>query len=202
MSQPARQWVSVQEYLAFEQDALNKHEYFDGEIFAMAGARPAHNVIAGNVLGELRTQLEDGPCLVYNSDQRVMIADTGLYTYPDVMVVCDEPQFDETDEIALVNPIVIVEVLSDSTEAYDRGDKFAHYRRLPSLREYLLVSSDRERIERFSRNDGTREWALAESSDPHGMLEVPAIGCVLALPRVYLKVVIPPPAPGKRRGPL
>src|SRR5207245_3961483 len=111
---------------------------------AMAGGRPEHNLISGNVLGELRSQLEQTQCRVYPSDQRVLIPDTGLYTYPDVTVVCGEPRFDEADGISLINPILIVEVLSESTEAYDRGDKFAHYCRLPSLLEYVLVASDRQ----------------------------------------------------------
>src|SRR5258708_5764829 len=127
MAEPARRWVSVEEYLALEEAADHKSEYFDGQIFAMAGGEPEHNLISGNVLGELRSQLEAGPCRVYPSDQRVKNLDTGLYTYPDVTVVCEEPLFEETAPRTLLNPTLIVEVLSESTEAYDRGGKFAHY---------------------------------------------------------------------------
>src|SRR5438067_352701 len=141
MIERQRAWTSAEEYLELEETADYKSEYFDGEVFAMAGGTPEHNLIAANLIGELRNQLEETPCRVYPSDQRVKIPDTGLYTYPDVTVVCADPQFEEPDRRAMLNPTLIVEVLSETTEAYDRGDKFAHYRRLSSLREYVMVAS-------------------------------------------------------------
>jgi Uma2 family endonuclease len=177
VSQPARRWVSVEEYLALEERADFKSEYFNGEIFATAGGTPEHSLIAANVVWELGVQLESGPCRVHTSDQRVNIPDTGLYTYPDITVVCDKAEFEGPGRRALLNPTLIVEMLSESTEAYDRGGEFAHYRRLASLREYVLVASDRRRIERYTRQGS--EWVLGECSDPDGSLDLPSIGCVL-----------------------
>lgn len=201
MSVPARRWVSVEEYLAREERADSKSEYFDGEIFAIAGASPQHNLISVNILRELGNQLEETHCLVYPSDQRVTIPDTGLYTYPDVTVVCEESLFGESDRWALLNPTLLVEVLSECTEAYDRGEKFAHYRRIPSLKEYVLVASDRQRIERFNRQEGGAEWVLTECSDPDGSLALHSVGCALSLTRVYSNVDFPAGEPGRRRAP-
>src|SRR5437763_16821511 len=127
MIEPARRWISVEEYLALEEQADTRNEYFDGEIFAMAGATLEHNVICANLIRELGNQLEESPGRVCTSDQRVKIEDTGLYTYPDITVVCGEPRFEDQGRRTVRNPTLIVEVLSESTEAYDRGDKFAHY---------------------------------------------------------------------------
>src|SRR4051794_160523 len=201
MIEPSRTWVTVDEYLEIEVSAEYKSEYFDGEVFAMAGGTPEHNLISANLIRELGNQLEERPCRVYTSDQRVKIPDTGLYTYPDVTVVCGSPQFEGSDRRAMLNPTVIVEVLSDTAEAYDRGDKFAHYRRLASLREYVLVASDQRRIERFSRQEGAADWVLTECSDAAGSLELPSVGCRLMLPRVYNKVEFVERLPGRRRGP-
>ena len=129
------------------------------------------------------------------------IPDTGLYTYPDVTVVCGEPQFDDPGRRTLLNPTLILEVLSETTEAYDRGDKFAHYRRLASLREYVLVASDRRSIERFTRHENGAEWVLTECTVAAGSLELPSVGCALSLDRVYSKVEFQERQAGKRRGP-
>ena len=201
MIEPVRKWISPEEYLGLEEGAEVKSEYFDGEIFAMAGGSPEHNLIAGNVFGELWSQLGQSPCRVYPSDQRVKIQDTGLYTYPDVTVVCEEPEYEEARPRSLLNPTLIVEVLSETTEAYDRGDKFDHYQTLTSLREYVLVASDRRRIERFTRAEGSEEWAYGETSDAAGTLSLVSIGCVLSLALVYGKVEFPAREPGRPRGP-
>lgn len=193
MSEPARKWISVEEYLAFEARAEGKHEYFHGQIFDMAGGSPEHNLIAGNVLRELSIQLDAEPCLVFPSDQRLKIASTGLYTYPDVTVQCGEPEYEDTRPRSLLNPLLIVEVLSESTEAYDRGAKFEHYRTLPSLREYVLVASNRRCVERFTRQPDSDDWVLAACTDPEGALALPSIGCRLELARVYHKVELPAP---------
>src|SRR5271166_5473431 len=135
-----------QQYLEMERKADFKSEYCDGYITAMAGASREHNLIAGNVHGEIRSQLKARPCEVYMSDMRLCVSPTGLYTYPDVMALCGEPLFQNDEVKTLLNPTMIVEVLSDSTESYDRGRKFGHYRRLPSLREYVLVAQDEVKV--------------------------------------------------------
>src|SRR5207302_11009756 len=126
--------------------------FFAGEMFAMAGASEAHNLITINLSRELSVQLKNLPCRVYSGDMRVKVSDTGLYTYPDMVVVCGERQFEAERRDTLLNPTLIIEVLSPTTEAYDRGDKFAHYRRMESLREYVLIAQDRVRLERYTRD--------------------------------------------------
>lgn len=192
MSQPARHWISVAEYLQMEEIAEYKSEYCNGEVFAMAGGTARHSAIAANLARELGTLLEAKPCQVFNSDLRVKVPNAGFYTYPDVSVVCSEPLFEDAAQTTLLNPLLIVEVLSESTEAYDRGAKFEYYSQLLSLQEYVLVASDRRRIERFTRQKDGCGWLLVECRDPEGSLELPSIGCVLSLPRVYLKVEFPP----------
>jgi Uma2 family endonuclease len=191
MSSPAIQRLTAAEYLEIERAAERKSEFFNGEMFAMAGASPAHVLVTTNVAGELRARLRGRPCLTFSSDLRVKVSDTGLYTYPDVVVVCGEPRYEEPRLDTLLNPTLIVEVLSPSTEAYDRGDKFAHYRRLASLQEYVLIAQDRQRIERFVRQGESEDWLLTEVSDPAASVTLPSIGCELALVEVYDRVSLP-----------
>jgi Uma2 family endonuclease len=180
------------EYLAQERAATYRSEYFDGETFAMAGGSPNHSLIKVNVTGELRARLKDRPCAAYNSDLRVLIAATGLYAYPDASVIRGPLEFDDARQDTVLNPAVLVEVLSESTEAYDRGKKFGHYRQIPSLREYLLVCQDEPRIEAFHRNDdGT--WTLVEVAGLDGRLPLTPLGIELALREVYAKVEFSPP---------
>jgi Uma2 family endonuclease len=141
-----------------ERRSATRHEYRDGYLFEKAGANRAHNLIAGSLSSDLGSQLRDRPCEVYISDMRVYVEPTGLYTYPDVVVVCDAPRFQDGELDTLLNPTVLVEVLSPSTEAYDRGKKFGHYRRLPSAREYVLVAQDRVLVERFTRQGRSGSW--------------------------------------------
>jgi Uma2 family endonuclease len=176
-----------EEYLAFERKAEHKSEYFGGEIFAMSGASERHNLIVTNLVGELRAQLKGRPCKTYSSDMRVKVAPTGLYTYPDVMVVCDKTLFDDEQEDTLLNPSVIIEVLSKSTEGYDRGEKFAHYRKLESLTDYLLVSQTKYRIEHYVRQPDN-QWLLSETEGLDNTLPISSINCVLSLTEVYDKV--------------
>ena len=191
MTSPARQWLTEQEYLEIERAADVRSEFFAGEMFAMAGASLEHSLITANVTGELRAQLKRRPCRVVSADMRVRVSMTGLYTYPDVVVICEEPQLADEHVDTLLNPTLIVEVLSPTTEAYDRGDKFAQYRRLESLREYVLIAQDRQRIERYVRQSEGQEWLLSEISDPAGRVPLTAIGCELALTEVYDKVSLP-----------
>ncbi|MBV8310380.1 MAG: Uma2 family endonuclease [Planctomycetaceae bacterium] len=180
-----------QEYLALERKSEMRNEYYNGEIFAMAGASREHNLIAGNVNAEIRDQILDRPCESYPSDMRVYIEATGLYTYPDVTVVCGEPRFQDREVDTLLNPMVIVEVLSPTTEAYDRGDKFRHYRRIGSLREFVLISQDQMMVERYTRQGN--DWVLSDITDPDQVLKLESIGCQIPLGRIYAKVKFPEP---------
>ena len=179
--------MTPEEYLERERQAETKSEYFAGEVFAMAGAGEAHNLIVTNVIIALGTQLRKRPCKVYPSDMRVLVSPTGLYTYPDVVVVCGEPRFLDEKRDTLLNPTLLVEILSESTEAYDRGKKFEHYRQIESLQEYLLVSQVAPRVERFLRQEaGT--WLFSEAKGLHATAELTSIQCRLPLAEVYEKV--------------
>jgi Uma2 family endonuclease len=176
-----------EEYLARERLAEYKSEYLDGTIFAMAGASRAHNLITTNLIRRIGNQLDNTPCEAYASDMRVLVSETGLYTYSDITVVCGEPIFADGERDILLNPTVIVEVLSPTTEAYDRGKKFEHYRRLPSLREYILVAQDEVLVERFLREgDNWHPTSLRILDDT---LQLASIDCTVPLREVYAKIV-------------
>lgn len=180
-----RTGLSEAEYLVFERSSDAKHEYLRGEMFTMAGAKRRHNLIVGNVVGELRDALRDRPCEVYPSDMRVKIEATGLYTYPDASAVCADPQFQDDAEDTLLNPEAIFEILSDSTEAYDRGKKFEHYRGIPALRDYVLVSQSERLVEHFVRQpDGT--WNLRVVRE--GTLLRESLDVGIEIDELYLKV--------------
>ncbi len=164
-----------------------KHEFAFGEIYAMSGASARHVGIVSNIVGELRNQLRPRPCQIYSTDLRLSVDAGQRYTYPDIMVVCDKPQFLENEPDTLLNPDMIVEVLSESTRNYDRGDKFQQYRGIPSFREYLLVDQANPHVERFSKqSDGT--WSLWETDDMHSAIHLESIGAVLKLDEIYLKI--------------
>jgi Uma2 family endonuclease len=177
---------SPQEYLALERKADFKSEYYDGFITAMAGTSREHNLITLNLGREISSQLKKRPCEAYVSDMRVHVDRTGPYTYPDVVVVCGEPQFEDDEVDTLLNPTVIVEALSPTTEAYDRGKKFLHYRRLPSLREYVLVSQDKVLVERYTRQGD--DWLLTELNQINDTLRLASIDCEVPLREIYAKV--------------
>jgi Uma2 family endonuclease len=162
VAEPAPTRVSYDQYLAAEASSEVKHEWLRGEVFAMAGGTPEHARLAAAIIVALSRVLADRPCEVFTSHLRVRVEATDLSTYSDVTVVCGTLQQSEIDVDAVINPTLIVEVLSESTEGYDRGEKFAHFRRLPSLREYVLVSSTEPRLEAYSRNDAG-EWVLHEA---------------------------------------
>lgn len=188
---------SVAEYLAIERNGMHKHEYYRGEIFALAGSSEAHNLILGNIVTSLNVQLKQRACRVYPSDMRLKIPRTGLYTYPDISVVCGPPLFDDGHHDTLLNPIVVIEILSPSTERYDRGKKFQHYRTIPGLCNYLLVAQDEYHIDHFVHQEG-ENWLLTAYHGRSAMLSLVSIGCTLALADVYDKVDIvaadePPP---------
>lgn len=190
-SVPKTYWTAEQ-YLTRERRAEFKSEFFRGETFAMAGASAKHNLIVLNCGAVLREQLKERPCVVYPSDLKLEVRATGLITYPDLTVVCGKPEFGYDRGDVLHNPIVIVEVLSESTESYDRGKKFEHYRLIPSLRHYILVSQDRVSVEVFTRQptSDSREdaWLLNASTKLEEALALSAIGCQLPLSEVFAKV--------------
>jgi Uma2 family endonuclease len=187
VSSQTKSFLTPEEYLEHERRADHKSEYFHGEMFAMAGGSRRHALIITNLVRELSQKLKDRPCEVYSSDLRLRVAPTGLYTYPDVMVVCGEPEFADDQKDTLLNPIVIVEVLSESTRDYDRGQKFQHYRALPSLVEYLTVAQDEPHIEHYVRQPENR-WLLAEFSGLAQSISLQSIGCILPLAEVYEKI--------------
>ena len=181
-------YFTPEQYLDMERAAEYKSEYLDGQIYAMAGAGRRHCLLSGNVAAQLGTQLWGKPCEVYINDMRVQADQSRQYFYPDGVVVCGEPQFRDGREDTLLNPTVVIEVLSRSTEAFDRGEKFLRYRQMESLREYLLVSQDERRIEQFTRQaDGS--WRLIETN-ADGAATLKSIGCTLALEDVYDKVTL------------
>jgi Uma2 family endonuclease len=171
------------EYLAFEKASETKHEFMDGEIFALPASTPEHAALAANVIAGLRPPFRDWPCRVCTSDVRVRVLATGLVAYPDVTVVRGKFERDPEDPDTLVNPIVLVEVLSDSREAYDRGRKFVHYRRIPSLRGYVLVCQKEKRIELYQRDD-TGSWTLRDAGLGE-IARIMSIGCDLSVDEVY-----------------
>jgi len=153
----------------------------------MAGASEPHNTITGNIFGELYVQLKNRPCRAYTGAMRLKVSPTGLYTYPDVVVACGEAQFEDEEFDTLLNPTLIVEVLSNSTESRDRGTKFEHYSKLKSLREYLLVAQNRPRVELFTK-EGEGRWILATFENLEDVVKLASIDCELALKDIYAKI--------------
>jgi len=189
MSAAPKPYITPEQYLALERQAETKSEYFAGEIFAMAGSSPEHSLITVNTTAELVQQLREKPCNVYNSDMEVR-ATEDHYAYPDVTVVCGEAQFGGEEREVLLNPTLIVEVLSPSTEAWDRGGKFEQYRQRESLQEYVLIAQDRPHVERYARQEDG-QWLLTEVNGLEAVLALPSIGGELALAEVYRKVTLP-----------
>lgn len=183
--------LSEAEYLAIERAADFKSEYFEGEMFAMAGGSPVHSLIATNLAREVGNRLKGRPCVPFNSDLRLKVATSGLYTYPDLSVVCGPLEFADEQDDVIVNPTLLAEVLSPSTEAYDRGKKFEHYRQIPTLREYLLVSQQEPRIEQFVR-DASGVWRLHEASGLEARLELPSLEIMLSFAEVFANVKFAP----------
>ena len=185
---PKKQFISEEDYLTMEEVSPVKHEYFDGEIFQMAGASEQHNTVTINIAGELHQQLKKRPCKVYQNDMRLYIEKEGIYVYPDVMVVCGKPEikkFKSLDNI--LNPVLIVEVLSESTADYDKGAKFEQYRTIESFKEYLLVSQDRKQLTRYTKQtDGS--WILTDFIGDKTRIELFSIECSLAIEDIYDKV--------------
>ena len=189
MSAFEKAYITPEQYLEIEFLADHKSEYFAGQMYAMAGALPAHVLLVTNLVVELGGQLRRRPCGVYSTDLKVRVSETGLFTYPDVIVVCGELELLEKRKDVLLNPTVLIEVLSDSTELYDRTGKFEHYRRLKSLQSYLLVSQKAMRVELYERQ-ANEQWLLSVSEGESGALEITSIGCTLTNADIYSKVVL------------
>ena len=183
---------TVEEYLSFEEDSIEKHEYFRGEIFAihgagfsaMAGATLDHNIIAGNFFSELKRQLKGKSCRPFNSDQRIFVPANHLFTYPDISVVCGSPKTKDNDQLNLLNPSVIIEVLSAGTRNYDRGEKFNLYRAISTLREYITVDSRSVTAERWFVNANDR-WELQEFKNSGQQINIEALNVIISLWDIY-----------------
>jgi len=191
MSSQVKPFITPSEYLALERKAEHKSEYLNGEIFAMTGASRKHNLVAGNIFSELKQQLKARRCEAYMSDMRVKVPAPGLYTYPDVVVVCEQPKFEDEEVDTLLNPTLLVEVLSTSTERYDRIAKTSYYRTLDSLAEHLLVAQHEIRIEQSVRQPNG-EWIQFAYGSLDNVVELKSIECSLLLRDVYDKVQIDP----------
>jgi Uma2 family endonuclease len=190
MPSRAQPKLAPDEYLAMERQAETKSEYFNGEVYAMTVATRAHNIITTNVTTALVTQLKGRRCEVYASDMRVKVQPTGLYTYPDVAVVCGKVQLEDRRQDTLLNPTVLVEVFSPSTEDYDRGTKFAHYRALESLLDYFVIAQAEVRVEHYQRQPDDK-WLLTTYTALDAVVAVSSLGCDLLLTEVYHKVEWP-----------
>ena len=196
MSLPLRlPYFTPGEYLSLERVSEIRHEYLEGCVYAMAGESPTHSTICFNLVGVLHPQLRGTPCRGFSPNMKVRAGEAGLYAYPDLSVACGEPIFQDEHGDVLLNPAVIFEVLSPSTEAYDRGEKFARYRALETLTDYVLVAQDRPHVEHFSRRpDGT--WMREEVDGPDATLTLNSINCRLPLADVYERVAFPGRQPG------
>ena len=179
----AQTYLTPEEYIASERKATLKSEYLSGEIIAMSGASNAHNLITMNTTTQLYNQLVEGGCRVFSSDMRVGIGTGVSYFYPDIAVTCDKPRFEDDAFDTLVNPQVIIEVLSTSTAGYDRGEKFIRYRQLESLQEYILISQDQVHVEHYLRQG--KQWVLSEFSALENVLPLASIGAELSLNQIY-----------------
>ena len=182
--------VTEEEYLAIDRAAEVRSEFFDGEMFAMSGGSMRHARLQRNIIVELHARLFGGKCEVFTSDFRVRISPGRMYAYPDVTVVCGKPLLADERQDILLNPTVIIEVLSPSTEQYDRGVKFQYYRGIESLKDYLLVDQNQVRIEQYTRGDAST-WTLRDFQRPEDELRIDSIGVSLTLARIYDRIELP-----------
>jgi Uma2 family endonuclease len=186
MSSLPNYYLSPEEYLTIERNAEFKSEYFDGVAYAMAGGSERHNLIAANVIIALGVQLRDRPCRVYPSDLKVRVPNSKRFFYPDVSVICGETLFADEKKDVILNPVLVVEVLSESTEAFDRGKKFLSYQQIESVQEYLLMAQDEFVVEHYLRQEDG--WLYTKASGLDAALALPALNCRIALSDIYNKV--------------
>ncbi len=187
---PALKRVSPAEYLELDRAAATRSEYYFGEVIAMAGASGPHNFIVSNIIGETRAALKGGACRVAPSDMRTRTT-TGAYCYPDVSIICGQPVYDDDQKDILLNPRVIFEVLSPSTESYDRGSKFIQYRSIPSLQTYVLVSQHRPIVECYFRQSNLPQWTLTDAQGLDSLIFIPGVEIELSLREVYDQIEFP-----------
>ena len=187
MSLPEKDKIGFEEYLVLERESENRNEYFNGEIFAMAGASRAHNQISSNIVRVLGNQLLEKPCTVFSSDMKVKMAKIEKYTYPDIVVACENEKFEDGNNDVLLNPVLIMEILSDGTEAYDRGNKFVHYQLLNSFVEYILISQYFCRVEKFTRR-ADETWIYSKYQTMDHVVEIESVTCKLPVFEIYRKV--------------
>lgn len=186
MTSPQVSHYTEEQYLELEEAAAYKSEYYRGEIFAMAGAATNHNAIKENASFEIGSLLRRGKsCRNYSSDQRIHVPQNSLYTYPDIVVICGPNQYANLSQTTLINPTLIVEVLSPGTAAYDRGAKFAFYRSIPTLQEYLLIDSEEIRAEVFRKNEQGFWYLASEAQNISGSIELASIGLTLTMQAAY-----------------
>ena len=191
---PALKRISPVEYLELDRAAATRSEYYFGEVLAMSGASGPHNFIVSNIIGETRAALKGGPCRVAPSDMRTRTT-TGTYCYPDVSIICGQPQYDDDRQDILLNPRVIFEVLSPSTESHDRGSKFVQYRSIPSLQTYVLVSQREPIVECYFRHAGQREWSFTDAQGLDSVIRIPGVDIELSLREIYDNIEFPPRGP-------
>ncbi len=189
MQKFAKPYYTPEEYRRMEENSVEKHEYYQGEIFLMAGGSEPHNLIASNTLGELWSRLRGKNCRAYNSDMRVKALANGLETYPDVSLICGDPAFVEGRNDMLINPLLIVEVTSPSTEKYDRSQKFELYRAIPTFEHYLIVDQERVYLE-YHRKTGPNTWEMQTFTDLAQTFKIESLEIEIALANLYDKVKI------------
>ncbi len=187
MTLPQLKFLTEEEYFAFEETSLEKHEYYNGEIFAMAGASIAHNQIVGNTLSDINQHLRNKNCQVFPSDLKIHIEANFLNTYPDLSIVCGQPQLYNNRTDTIINPSILIEVLSPSTKDYDRGSKFTLYREIPTLKEYILISSTEYRFEKFARQQDNT-WHFSEVRTPDETIRIETIDFQIPLIELYRNV--------------
>ena len=187
MGLPETQLITAEEYLQAERKALNKHEYYLGQVFAMSGASLPHNLIFKNTYGSLYTRLKGSRCQPFGSDLRIHIPENSLYTYPDISIICGKPETTDDTKDTVTNPTVIIEILSKSTRDYDKGQKFTLYRDIASLKEYILIDSETVSIETLTRNDD-RSWTFREYKSLTDNFNIETIGESLLVSELYFEV--------------
>jgi len=192
MSAVATHTISVAEYLAWERAGTTKHEYYAGTIIALAGSSEAHNLITTNLITTLNTHVANRPCKVYPSDMRLRIPHTKTYTYPDITVVCGPSEFDDAEFDTLLNPLVLIEILSPATERNDRGRKFHQYQTIPTVREYILVEQDEHRVDQYIKQDDG-SWIFRAHIAPTSTCLIESLDCAIPLHVMYHKVDLDPP---------
>jgi Uma2 family endonuclease len=179
-----KQKITIREYLEMEEASQEKHEYYRGEVFAMSGPKVPHNIIAGNIFIGLGSKLKGKPCRPFNSDQRIHIEGNTLFTYPDISIICGDIKTLNDDEWNVLNPTILIEVLSPSTKNYDRGEKFMLYRDIPTLKEYILIDSETIHIETFRLN-ASNHWELEEYHFASETLQIPFLSISFPLTEIY-----------------